>query len=145
MEEQIVKFETAKILKEKKFDWKCRGKIHCSHYHLVENNIIPKNVPVYYNDLFAPIENHNRIFLNNTQTFTSLPNQSLVQKWFREVHGIYIMITQEFYKDGVCHLFQVCKYKEGNYTCSGLFGDNGEFIDYEDCLEEGILYALNLI
>ena len=63
----------------------------------------------------------------------------------REVHGIYIMITQEFYKDGVCHLFQVCKYNKGNYTCSGLFGDNGEFSSYEDCLEEGILYALNLI
>lgn len=137
MTEQLVKFETAKILKEKGFNE------YSFYYYIVGFNSIKEDKIV---KKFSNYEENDKLFqsirLGKNQPHLALaPNQSLVQKWFREVHGIYIMITQQFYKDRVCHLFQVCKYQ----AWSELFGDNGEFTSYEDCLEEGILYALNLI
>ena len=44
MQDQLISFETARLAREKGFNIPCRAKINCSHYHFVENNIIPKNI-----------------------------------------------------------------------------------------------------
>jgi hypothetical protein len=134
MKEQLITFDTAKLAKEKGFDCRCRSKIHCSHYHLVVDNVIPKNIPTNEYEMFAPIENHNRVFLNGTQTNTSLPSQSLLHRWLREVHKIDIFITEGF------HI--VSKYKVYTKPSWGYFE---EFDSYEGALEKGLQKALTLI
>jgi len=84
----LVNFELAKLLKEKGFDVKVRGRIHVSHWHLVKDNIIPSNVNIYYTDMFAPLSNWN----DGTQHFMSIPTIAEVVMWLYEKHGIWIEV-----------------------------------------------------
>lgn len=81
-----VSFQVAKLLKEKGFDEKVRGRIHVSHWHLVKNNIIPSNVNTYHTDMFAPLDNWN----NNKQHFMSMPTIAEVVMWLYEKHSIWV-------------------------------------------------------
>jgi hypothetical protein len=86
--------------------------------------------------------------IDNHYSNISAPTQSVLQKWLREKHNIFVICTQEFYWDGVNHLVQVFKYnpeKERCYEGTMLYGDNGEFESYEVSLEFGLKLALELI
>lgn len=144
MEEQIVSFETAKLAKEKKFNWKCRGKIHCSHEHFVKKNVIPSNVNTYHKNMFAPIENHNRTFQDGTQTYTSLPTQSLLQKWLREVHNIHIIVFLNSEKQYFSDVYQNFQLPVDSGELDSLLSGR-VYISYEDALEAALQEALNLI
>jgi len=86
----LVNFELAKLLKEKGFDVKVRGRIHVSHWHLVKDNIIPSNVNIYYTDIFAPLGNWN----DGIQHFMSIPTIAEVVMWLYEKHGIWIEVKK---------------------------------------------------
>jgi hypothetical protein len=81
------------------------------------------------------------------------PTQSELQKWLREKHNIYVIITEEFYTDGINHNIQILTYDlsnvENNYInndkSTKIYGDNGEFKTYEKALEFGLQKALKLI
>ena len=96
-----VDYKTAVLLKEKGFDLPCRGRIHCSHFHLVKNNIIPKNVPTYFNDLFAPIRDWNNTNhadpndKNGTLTglYLSLPTIAETIMWIYDKHQIWVEVS----------------------------------------------------
>lgn len=144
MIEQLISFKTAKLAKEKGFDWKCRGRIHCSHYHLVKDNIIPINVGTNNNEIFAPFKNHNKHFENGTQTYTSLPTQSLLQKWLREVHNIHFEIKPIFDVPDNLKPYHISILK--NPSGKGFeFKIVGTFDTYEETLEIGLQKALKLI
>lgn len=81
-----VSFELAKILKEKNFDVKVRGRIHVSHWHLVKDNIIPSNVNTYHTDMFAPINNWNSDIMH----FMSLPTIAEAAMWLYEKHSVWV-------------------------------------------------------
>jgi len=71
-----------------------------------------------------------------------------LQKWLREVYNIHIVISVDFYKDGINYLWQVFKYdvtKKYNCEGTGIYGDNGEYPIYEQCLEAAIQESLKLI
>ena len=70
MIEQLVKFETAKLAKEKGFNWMVIGYNWYDYTGTSEYG-------------FECI-NHNKI---------SAPTQSLLQKWLREMYGIHIGVT----------------------------------------------------
>jgi len=81
MTEQLITFETAKLAKEKGFDW-----LYPAYYY---NRIIK-------NKLFDGVTNtssysdiNNRV--NGDVRYTA-PSQSLLQKWLRE-KGVHILIT----------------------------------------------------
>lgn len=142
MQDQLISFETARLAREKGFNIPCKAKINCSHYHFVENNIIPKNIGTSENEMFAPVKNWNnleepdhyrqQIILKGLNT--SLPTQSLLQRWLREIHSI--------------NFFVYLKGDEGwIYSFSYHISDFSKEIykSYEEALEQGLLKALKLI
>lgn len=85
-----VNFELAKLLKQRGFNEKVRGRIHVSHWHLVKDNIIPSNVNTYHTDMFAPLDNWN----DGKQHFMSMPTISEVVMWLYKKHGIWIWVER---------------------------------------------------
>ena len=75
MQEQLVLYETAKLAKEKGFDWKVS-----LHYESNGNRFIDK------------VECN----FNNVELICSAPTQSLLQKWLREVHNIHIEVLPRY-------------------------------------------------
>ena len=129
MEEQYVTFKTAKLAKEKGFNEIC-------HYF-------------YRTD--GTSTNHTE---RNSASglWCAAPTQSLLQRWLRETHNIFIEITYEFYPDGINYNFQVLTYdsKEkidyiNNDKSTGIYGDNGEYNTYELALEAALQKALSFI
>ena len=106
MEEQLISLKTAKLAKEKGF------KISCHSYyfedgefrkHKIEttngyygDTVIYKQEEFYenWNSSFLTTKDGDRCFgCNKSQGYFetySAPSQSLLQKWLRDVHGIYV-------------------------------------------------------
>ena len=149
MEEQLTSFKTAKLAEEKGFNWKCRGRIHCSHFHFVKKNIIPINVPINEDETFAPIEDWNNKKhqdpnnKNGTLTglYLSLPTQSLLQKWLREKHYIHINLFTSFENMKMIYDVDIFQQYQDSLKCKkSLYGKT-----YEETLEKGLFEALKLI
>ena len=116
MKEQLVSFKTAKLAKDKGFNWKVS-----LHY---ESN---------GNCFFDKVECN----FNNVELICSAPTQSLLQKWLREVHNIHITVTSISQESWQYHI-QKPKDKLGdNY--------NEDYENYEEALEDGLQEALKLI
>ena len=77
MEEQLISFETAKLAKEKGFDWICRV-----FYEDWDNNELHEPI--------SPSDFNNEHVWEKT---ISAPTQSLLQKWLREVHDIKMCVS----------------------------------------------------
>lgn len=81
MEDQLIKFETAKLAKEKGFT-------QDKHFY-----------PKYSNDNFLEYVNF--------KDGISAPTQSLLQKWLREIHKIYASVQPVIYTgDEVASYYQ---------------------------------------
>lgn len=116
--EDYVSFETAKLLKEKGFDWE----VHRSY--LVNDNVF---IPGDINDV--PLR----------KDTIRIPTLQMAMKWLREVHKIYISISHRLSHNAdndVCFSFWI---NEGEIT-------DGEWLSYEEACELAIKYCLeNLI
>ena len=124
IEESYVSFETARMLKEARFDVPCfnqytdRGTVwHCD---------CPEN-------------------FNISQCATSCPTQALAARWLREVHGIVVDVT--FIPplfDGVNWQYFI-----GNMDDMVWEGDfepsDQKYASYEAALETGLQEAIKLI
>lgn len=124
MKDTIVRYKTAKLAKEKGFNWKAFS------YYKSEMSLF--NIfPDYEQD----IDNWNDItsYIN----CYSAPTQSLLQRWLREVHNIHITVTSISQESWQYHI-QKPKDKLGdNY--------NEDYENYEESLEDGLSEALKLI
>lgn len=162
MEEQIVSFEVAKLAKEKGFNWKCRGYIHNSHFHFVKDNVIPNNIPIHHSEIFSVIEDHNNrdsVEYHNINPKCkekvydrlSLPTQSLLQRWLREIHRIHICIdlmdnSCEFYYYFTLTIINIREFHDEDMMDQAVTRLNHlKFNTYEEALEEALLNALKLI
>ena len=124
MKEELVSFETAKLAKEKGFNWICR---------------------LYYEDWdggrdepFEPISADNYNNINKWDKVISVPTQSLLQKWLREKQDLIVIINNNdsgFYWE----------IKEDNYVVRDYYDSYFEECKYEDALEVGLQEALKLI
>jgi hypothetical protein len=100
------------------------------------------------NSYYCPLLNDHIIEYDES---INVSNQSLLQKWLREVHNLHVIIQPEFYTTGINYCVQVLCYApeledcEDNNKCTGMYGDNGEYPTYEEALEFGLQLALNLI
>lgn len=125
MEDPLVSFETAKLAKEKGFDW---GVLY-SFYKMTFEDTWKPNVIIDYE-----IKNW------NFDNYISRPTQSLLQKWLREVHNIQISVKS------------CTKNMKGQYVDWDCCVNTNQIIDhrdgkdtYEEALEVGLLEALKLI
>lgn len=123
MKDIVIKIDTAMLAKNKGFPQQSADYIH--------TNVLYKDGikrGYYYN-----IESDNRVCV--------IPTQSLLQKWLREEHGIYIQVIMS-------HSFLLARYVKDSLRaevetldCT----DNIEFKTYEEALEKGLQEALKLI
>ena len=120
MEEQLVTFETAKLAKEKGFKEKTK----------FSYSTLTKTYNISYDEFSAP-------------------TQSLLQKWLREKHNIFLTIhcnsRNKYTYQGYDVDITKSKYKTDEYP--GMeFGSNVCIFDtYEEALERGLIEALELI
>lgn len=131
MKEQTIKYETAKLAKEKGFP---QGGIYGMY------NV---NNESYYN-----------VKAKNFDIQITAPTQSLLQKWLREEKSIDVVLQPERYKDGTNYIVQAQKFDfnsnpkdNPNFMVKGSywFNDNNEYPTYEQALEKGLQEALKLI
>jgi hypothetical protein len=126
IEEKRISFQTSVLAKLKGFKEKCDAWF----WFDTENRNPEKNGQLF-------IQTHrNR---DNTPIGVSAPNQSLLQKFLREVHGIHINVDfglQWGYQ--LIHIGSNLKFNEN-------FVDGKNWLTYEDALEEGLYQALLLL
>lgn len=78
------------------------------------------------------------------------PTQSLLQRWLREIHKIFIEIGYGFENNPVTYRVWISKFNEG-YNSDTMYLDNvselkrKQFVTYEEALEAGLKKALELI
>ena len=135
MKEELIKFDTAVLAKEKRFDWECR-------FLYKSKDGWEEGLGVDYNW--------------NSFNSCSAPTQSLLQKWLREVHNIHIEIMLYHmhgewvgpkYKYGI---YSICQSEaewdnKNGFGMEPCFHDENENSTYEEALEEGLYEALKLI
>lgn len=134
MKEQLISFETAKLAKEKGFEWV---------------NFLKPNIPLVYpttnqydcyNDSGQLI--HPKLY-NKSNPHYPAPNQSLLQKWLREIKYLSVLVYMDSELDHYYVIYPIderCTYK-GKIVISKSIYSN----DYERCLEAGLQEALKLI
>jgi hypothetical protein len=134
--EDYVGFETAKLLKEKGFDWECRafwkewdGKItlcHCGSSHVFEH---------CHNSM---LEGYN----DDSELNVTAPTLQMAIKWLKEEHNLGVIphwsqVSGEF----GCRIYDLTK--KGSQEYHSI---RGSFEGFEEPAELGIKYCLeNLI
>lgn len=123
--EDYVSLEVAKALKEIGFNGKC---------HRLITDILPED---RYNS--------ERDNWNSIGDCTSIPTQSLAQKWFREVHGIQIEINNS--KDGYYYMVYENFDQKINLELDYLSNDNSRIFYklYQDSLNSVLLEACKIV
>jgi hypothetical protein len=121
MKEELVSFETAKLLKEKGFD-------------------TPLNMFYRHGKLQTFVEDNYNLGI---EELCSAPTQSLAQKWLREKHNIHV----EIYKipvtnEGNMYGCYVCRWID-RIQSNSIY--ESYFKTYEEALEEGLKQGLMLI
>lgn len=124
MEEQLIIFKTAKLAKKK-------GYINhdCKQYDIKGLSAI-------------------KGYVNNP---TAAPTQSLLQKWLREVHNIYVESYHDLTSDGTKIQFYTSwgflqqKDKNRNKNVNGWYDEYNDWKTYEEALEVGLIEGLKLI
>jgi len=125
IEEKRVNIRTAILAKEKGFNLHCDW---CYNEHCVEEQV--GNINFVDDDKYI--------------TFSS-PRQTLLQKWLREVHKLYV-IPDIIYDDKNWQSF-FYKIEDMNTRNTIQLDSKSKFYirSYEQALEEGLFHALNLI
>ena len=129
MEDTIVSFEIAKLLKEKGYT-DIVGIIKGKHYYNYKGEVDGDQLDF----IKASLRKENLTLVENYPA----PTLSLAQKWLREVHNLEINIQSDMLG---YYMFLVNRDKLLRVKVEG----NNIFQTYELALEEGIKQALNLI
>lgn len=123
MREEIITFKTAKLAKEKGFSY------YVSYSYW--NEELTSMTPGYALD--DGTHSDYKIYLEYQRYLA--PTQSLLQKWLREEHNVWVM--PEYNGAGI----MVYIHNKGKIDSGGI----GLFQTYEQALEKGLQEALKLI
>lgn len=127
MEEKLIEFKTAKLAKNRGFDWDC-----VNHYS--QEDCIGDEYHTFQDDTNNKECEHFEY---------SAPTQSLLQRWLREEHDISIVVIanskKQFFVD--YRYFDQCVDDDSELVL--LHGRI--FNSYEDALENGLIEALKII
>ena len=131
MKEQLVSYELAKLAKEKEFDWET------SYYYTPDKELLAY---AYYE--FG--RRNSKLDECITNTECTVPTQSLLHKWFRDEHKIYIfafpVVPERFY-------FSITKQVTNKIEklYESPYDPTQSKFAYEEALEQGLLKAMTLI
>lgn len=129
MNDQEIKFNTAKLAKQKGF--RTRSKFW------------------YFKRDGQTVYTNKSGDLSGKEDTVKIVTQTFLQKWLRKKHNLHIEITVDFYIDGINYNYQILEHISNEPGChgrsTGKYGDNGEFNTYEKALEKGLQQALKLI
>ena len=128
MKDEYVKFETAKLLKEKGFDWECYGT-----YNIIEE--------VLMNEHSVTVISHTNKNSTLGDAWISAPTQQMAMRWLREEKGIHIYpIPANGY-----YYYASIYIEYGNQFHNRILSKSGRKA-YEDAVEAALEYVLkNLI
>ena len=122
MEDELIKFETAKLAKEKGFDIPCK-----KSYWVNPDGEFWLASYSYDRDRYLG------------RPWLLVPTQSLLQRWLREVHNIHVENSHEGNNTFICRV------SEGNNIGRSFVSKLSEQYGFTKVLEEGLLEALKLI
>ena len=129
--EDYVSFESAKLLKEKGFNEKCKRMFR------VSKNSSPK-----FYDSSEWITNEDLCDLYQNCEFATIPTLQMAMKWLREIHGFDIDISIEYTNKKVYYYF-ILKTVIRDIDC---LHSETNFESYEQACEDAIKYCLeNLV
>ncbi len=120
MKEQLISFDTAKLAKEKGFEYmkaNCYGDNMC--YQLPEGDLI------------------NALRGNTVTGYILAPTQSLLQRWLREVHNIILYVAPISSTTDINNIKWL--------WCIYTIDTSDRFNTYEEALEQGLINALKTI
>lgn len=129
MTEEFVTLETAKLLKEKGFVWKCECTISCDK--IIRRWKRPQDI-----SCCTEIDGELVEFL--------CPTLYVAQKWLRETKNLHICV----YNCACGYGYEISKADNGTHIASSTYkrtNDGGEWDTYEEALEAGIRESLKLI
>ena len=142
MEDEIVSFETAMLLKEKGFNEPC------SHYY--EDNDLYK-LGYYHGEGTGFVRNNSPIdgrFLCEKMQCTA-PTQSLAQKWLRETRNITFNANPHSNDGKIIYVVTIKVISSNKYIDFNLMMDTSNkatmFDTYEDAIESGLKHCLKSI
>ena len=142
MEDEIVSFETAMLLKEKGFNEPC------SHYY--EDNDLYK-LGYYHGEGTGFVRNNSPIdgrFLCEKMQCTA-PTQSLAQKWLRETRNITFNANPHSNDGKIIYVVTIKVISSNKYIDFNVMMDTSNkatiFDTYEDAIEAGLKNCLKSI
>ena len=145
MKEQLVSFQVAKLAKEKDFN------VETLHFYCKNRTCDYIKTPYKYS--FEVNANQERLINGEIDNFGygitwSAPTQSLLQRWLREVHNLFVQAEIEMIVNSIT-LFTVKVYSD-DISINNEFGickmlTITGFKTYEQALEVGLFEALKLI
>ena len=142
MEDDIVSFETAMLLKEKGFNEPC------SYYY--ENNELYK-LCYYQGDGTGFVCNNSPISdrLSCEEMQCTAPTQSLAQKWLREVHHITFNANPYPDNEEIVYIVTIKDISNKKHVDFNVMMNTSNkaimFKTYEDAIEAGLKYCLKSI
>ena len=142
MEDEIVSFETAMLLKEKGFNEPC------SYYY--EDNELYK-LCYYQGDGSGFSSNNSPINdrLSCEEMQCTAPTQSLAQKWLRETRNITFNANPHSNDGKIIYVVTIKVISSNKYIDFNVMMDNSNkatmFDTYEDAIESGLKYCLKSI
>lgn len=140
MEDTLVSYDTALLAKKVGFDEECNS---------VYNKSLRKETLYYYEGNGTGVIKNSDV--QNTSTgfvyLCTIPTQSLLQKWLREVHNIIVIPDLGWSEETnftTFYCFQVYNIKNKKLI-QAIIQSEIEYNTYEEALEQGLYEALKLI
>jgi spore maturation protein CgeB len=135
MEESLITFETAKLAKEKGFNLKVHNYFSKERWEREFSLKNGFNDDYWGDNWFYDWNTNGEPYKPFSEDCYSIPTQSLLQKWLREVYGIDIWV--ERWSKNENYIFQCPK-----LNLQRIFG---YYNTYEEALEAGLQEALKLL
>jgi hypothetical protein len=117
--ENYVKFNVARLLKERGFDLECVG---C--YPTVNHEVTPFNKPVRNSNV-------------GPQMY-AVPTQQVARDWLEDEYGFFIEVSRSVNLNGGYH-YSYCILKK---DCSYLRRESGLFSSNSEAVDDALLYCL---
>jgi len=135
MRNELISFETAILAKEKGFKEK-------TYYRFIYTNSTKEEGKIDKSQSKGSSpENWNNWFDNEKLKYVSLPYQSFLQRWLREIHNIHIIIIFKKHED--INRYELQVHGENDFIFFGI--ESEIYKTYEKALEEGLIQGLNLL
>ena len=138
MEDKLVSFKTAKVAKEKGFDWEC------SNYFQDSSRAGVFKIDSINNRTIDELHVED----SGCVIFYAVPTQSLLQRWLREKYKIFINVeinSNEEYRVTVFKIIIAFKDTFNRATFDNNQYSESRYKTYEEALEKGLQEALKLI